>query len=205
MCCESGAPADDGVTRHALVRATFVASLAFALLTPRAAAQEAGARLSGLLVSEGDGTPVSGAVVSLVDVNDAVLWETLSDGRGAFGLPAPSPGAYRVRVARIGYESWISPPIRIASAAESRTLRFEIPVRPVPLPELMVTEQNDCPTTPEERRGAFELYESVLPILASVSHAEDLGALLLRMVRPVKVCRRGNFRYVQDTATVVVP
>ncbi|MYE34669.1 MAG: carboxypeptidase regulatory-like domain-containing protein [Gemmatimonadales bacterium] len=175
-------------------------------LTPLAlpvAAQERGARLSGILVSERDGTPVDGAIVSLVGLDDAVLGETLSDGRGAFNLPLPPPGAYRVVVARIGYDSWTSGSIRIDSAQATGPLRLEIPVQPIPLPELMVTEQTDCPTTPEERQRAFDLYESVVPILASVSHTEDIGHLRMRIVRPIKEWRRGQFLYGYDTTAVV--
>ena len=192
------------LTRYACVGAILAASLALVLLAPTVAAQERGARLPGILVAEDDGAPVDVAVVSLVDGDGVVVWETLSNASGAFGLPMPPPGTYRVRVARIGYESWTSGPIRIDSA-QSGPLRFEIPVRPVPLPELRVTEQNDCPTTPEERRLAFELYESVLPILATVSDTEDLGRLRMRLVRPVKEWRRGQFLYGYDTTTVVVP
>lgn len=193
------------LTRYARVRAIPAASLAFALLAPAVAAQEPGARLPGILVSEGDGAPVDVAVVSLVDADDTVVWETLSSASGAFSLPLPPAGTYRVRVARIGYDSWTSGTIRVTSAAEPPTLRLEIPVRPIPLPELLVTEQNDCPTTPQERRRAFELYESVLPILATVSRTEDLGRLRMRLVRPVKEWRRGQFLYGYDTTAVVVP
>lgn len=192
------------MTRSAGVRAILAASLAFALLAPAVAAQEPGARLTGILVSEGDGAPVDGAVVSLADLDDVVLWETLSSASGAFSLPLPPPGTYRVRVSRIGYDSWTSGPVRIDSAQASGPLRFEIPVRPVPLPELMVTEQNDCPTTPEERRRAFELYESVLPILASMSTAETGDSLLVRLERPVRIWKGGRFGYRRDTVTVMV-
>ena len=186
------------MTRYACVRAILAASLAFVPL----AAQEPGIRLTGVLVSEGDGAPVDGAVVSLDGPDGDVVWETLSNAVGAFNLPLPPPGTYRVRVSRIGYESWTSGPIRIDSAQTFGPLRLEIPVRPIPLPELMVTEQTDCPTTPEERRRAFELYESVLPILASVSHTEDIGDLRMRIVRPIKEWRRGQFLYGYDTTTV---
>ena len=190
--------------RYTFVRAAFAASLAFALLAPMVAAQESAARLTGILVSEGDGSPVDVAVVSLVQSDDPVVWETLSNASGAFSLPLPPAGTYRVRVSRIGYESWTSGPIFIDSAQASGPLRLEIPVRPVPLPELMVTEQNDCPTTPEERRRAFELYESVLPILASMSTAATGDSLLVSMERPVRIWRQGGFRYKQDTVTVMV-
>ena len=109
----------------------YAVALAFGLLAPAVAAQESGTRLSGTLVSEGDGAPVDGAVVLLVGGDDVVVWETLSSASGAFSLPLPPPGTYRVRVARIGYESWTSGTIRIDSAQASGPLRLEIPVRPV--------------------------------------------------------------------------
>lgn len=180
-------------------------SFGLALLAAPVAGQEPDARLSGLVVSAGDGTPVDGALVSLVDLDDSVFGETLSDVGGAFSLPAPPTGAYRIRVARIGYESWTSDTIRITPAQVLHTLRLEISVRPIPLPALLVTEQNDCPTTPEERRRAFELYESILPTLVSMSAQEVFDSLVVRMERPVRVWRRGDFRYAQDTVTVVVP
>ena len=195
------------MTRYALAlartRAILAAVLAFALLAPAVAAQETDARLTGILVSEGDGAPVDGAVVSLVGLDDVVVWETLSNGGGAFSLPLPPLGTYRVRVSRIGYESWTSGAIRIDAARASDPLRLEIPVRAIPLPELIVTEQHDCPTTPEERRQAFELYESVLPILASMSTASTGDSMLVRMERPVRIWERGKFRYTQDTVTVM--
>lgn len=189
---------------RALARAGMAAGIGLASLASPLTAQEAAARLTGLLVTEGTGAPVTGAIVALVDEGGAVLGETLSTEVGTFSLPQPPPGAYRVRVTRIGYESWASGILRLAPSTDPATLRFEVPVRPIPLPELSVTEKNDCPTTPEERRRAFELYESVLPILANVSSTEDLGVLRMRMVRPIKVWKRGRFRRSYDTATVVV-
>ncbi|WP_423924500.1 carboxypeptidase-like regulatory domain-containing protein [Candidatus Palauibacter sp.] len=132
---------------------------------------------------------------------EVVLGEALSDGRGAFNLPMPAPGVYRLRITRIGYESWASDTLHIATGGASRALRLHVPVQPIPLPELSVSEQNVCPTTPEERRRAFALYESVLPILATVSSTADLGTLQMRMIRPSVVWRRGAHRYQQDTAT----
>ena len=189
--------------RHALIRAVRVVSLGVAFATLPVAGQETGARLSGLLLTAGSGSPVTGAAIALVDSLDAVSGETVSNGLGAFSLPIPPPGIYRVRVTRIGYRPWASDTLRVATSTSSRTLRLEVSVRPVPLPELLVTEQSQCPTTPEERSRAFALYESVLPILASSSSTTDLGALRMRMVRPITVWKRGMRRYERDTAIVV--
>lgn len=174
------------------------------MLTPAVAAQEARARLSGLLLTEGSGVPVEGAHVRLVDPDDVAVAEDLSDARGAFNLLVPPPGVYRLRVARIGYESWASDTLHVDWSGESRTLRLEVPVQAISLPEMLVSEENVCPTTPEERERAFALYESVLPILATVSHTEDLGSLQMRMVRPVKYYfAQGTYRFRRDTVTVI--
>ncbi|WP_420462887.1 carboxypeptidase-like regulatory domain-containing protein [Candidatus Palauibacter sp.] len=196
---------------YALVWAVVVAGLGLLLLATPLSAQETDARLRGLVLTEGSGTPVEGAHIQLVELGDVVLREALSDDRGAFSLPLPPPGVYRLRVERIGYQSWASDTLHVAATSESRVLRFEVPVDPIPLPELSVSQQNTCPTTPEERRRAFALYESVLPALASSSSTADLGNLLVQAIRPIIVGkydywrRNGGRRFQQDTATVVVP
>ena len=147
---------------------------------------------------------MEGAHIRLVDPDELVVAEDISDPRGAFGLPMPPAGVYRLLVARIGYESWASDTLHVDWSGESRTLRFQIPVEPIPLPELSVSEENVCPTTPEERARAFALYESVLPILATVSHTADLGSLRMRIVRPIKYYfAQGTYRFRPDTVTVI--
>ena len=195
---------------HVVLRAAPAVGLGIGLMAAPLAAQEAEAYLRGLLLTRGSGTPVQGAHVELINPSDVVLDEVLSDQRGAFTLPMPAPGVYRLQVTRIGYQSWTSNTLHIASAGESRELRLEVPVQPIPLPELTVSERNTCPTTPEERRRAFELYQSVYPALVSSSPSADLGNLLVRMVRPIIVGkydywrRGGGRRFRQDTTTVIV-
>ena len=185
-----------GKTAPAAARAALLASLGLGLLALPAAAQETRPRLLGLLLTEGSGAPVEGAHIRLVDPDELVLAEDISDPRGGFSLPMPPAGVYRLLVARIGYESWASDTLHVDWSGESRTLRLDIPVEPIPLPELLVSEENVCPTTPELRARAFALYESVLPILATVSHAADLGALRMRIVRPVKYYyAQGTYRF----------
>ncbi len=197
-------PHKQGKTGPAAARAALLASLALGLFVPPVSAQEARPRLSGILLTEGTGAPVEGAHIRLVDPDELVVAEDISDPGGAFGLPMPPAGVYRLLVARIGYESWASDTLHVDWARESRTLRLDIPVEPIPLPELSVSEENVCPTTPEERAQAFALYESVLPILATVSHTADLGSLRMRIVRPIKYYfAQGTHRFRPDTVTVI--
>lgn len=196
---------------NATLRAVLVAGFGVGLSAAPLAAQESDAYLRGLLLTQGSGRPVQGAHIKLIDPDEVVLSEVLSDERGAFNLPMPALGIYRLQVTRIGYQFWTSDTLHIASAPESRELRLEVPVQPIPLPEMSVSERNTCPTTPEERQRAFEIYQSVQPALASSSPSADLGNLLVRMVRPVIVGkydywrRGGGRRFQQDTTTVVVP
>ena len=190
--------------RSALARSALVAALGLQLMAFPLGAQEVGRRLSGLLLTEGSGAPVEGAHIRLVDPADSVRAEALSDAQGAFSLPMPPAGVYRLLVARIGYQSWASDTLHVDWASESRSLRLDIPVEPIPLPELSVSEENVCPTTREQRERAFALYESVLPILSTVSHTEDLGSLRMRIVRPIKYYfAQGTYRFRRDTVTVI--
>ena len=78
-------------------------------------------------------------------------------------------------------------------------------VRPIPLPDLLVTGQSICPTSPEELRRAFELYEAVLPALTSAASTADLRDLQVRMMRPGVLLSRGGRRFNADSMTVAVP
>src|SRR4029077_13573763 len=65
----------------------------------------------------GVGTPVSGALVALLDTHDSVVAEELSTESGARVLRA-SPGVYRVRVRHIGYLPFVSGPVSLPRAGE---------------------------------------------------------------------------------------
>ena len=78
-------------------------------------------------------------------------------------------------------------------------------IRPIPLPELLVTGRSICPTTPAELRQAFELYETVLPALTLAASTADLRNLQVRMMRPTVLMSRGGRTFNANSMTVVVP
>src|SRR4029077_2169307 len=65
----------------------------------------------------GSGTPISGALVALLDGHDSVVAEGLSTESGARVLRV-APGVYRVRVRRIGYMPFISAPVSLPRESE---------------------------------------------------------------------------------------
>ena len=106
-----------------------------ALVFPsRATGQELTGRLSGT----SEEAPIAGALVALIDSAGRETARALSSPSGGFRLKAPSAGAYRIRVIRIGFLSWLSPPIALASG-ESREQRFTVEERIIRLADIEVT------------------------------------------------------------------
>src|SRR5688572_3399918 len=72
-------------------------------LAERAAAQTPG-EIAGIAVAA-DSTPVAGADVGLIGTSFA----TTTDASGQFRFRRIEPGAYRVRVSRLGYQTVVLP------------------------------------------------------------------------------------------------
>lgn len=90
-----------------LTRLGLIGGLVFPFVAaPLLSAQELTGRLNGA----SDSAAVAGALVILVDSTGKEIARTLSSPSGGFGVRAAGPGTYRIRVIRIGFASWISPP-----------------------------------------------------------------------------------------------
>lgn len=69
--------------------------------------------------------PLSGALVALIDAGNQVIVERLSPSAGITVLMAP-PGEYRVRVRRIGFRPFYTPPVTLPRS-EELLIRVESP------------------------------------------------------------------------------
>ena len=106
--------------------------------------------LRGRVIVEGSaGAPVDGALISLLADTGEPADAAFTDTLGIFLLQASAEGSYRVLIERIGFESWTSDPIPLAEA-ESRTVEFELPIRPVRLAALDVLVHRQCVDDPRE-------------------------------------------------------
>lgn len=151
-----------------LVRSSLLVLLLIVLgMLLLAAAPASAQSVRGVVVEAGSGEAVEGALVSLVDASSgAETSSTLTGTDGAYVLRATAAGEYRLRVERIGYETWVSGPFRLG-LGESVTRRLSIPVRAVSLAELEVAVESRCAPRPgagpalarawEEARKALEL------------------------------------------------
>lgn len=96
----------------------------------------------GQVVEEGTNGPVEGAMVVLLDLEQALVHRALTDASGAFILDAAHPGPHFLRVDRIGYESLVTPRFDVPVAGTFQ--RVTVPIRPVELAGIEVEGARRC-------------------------------------------------------------
>ncbi len=131
-----------------------------------------GQTVRGTVVSEGDEAPIEGAFASLVDPEGRAVDGLLTNAQGHFQLSARSPGAYRVSVARIGYESWTSEPLELASN-EIRSVRYVIPIEAVRLAEIDVEVHRQCVADPDQERQVWRVWDEARKALETAAFAQS--------------------------------
>ncbi|HJR42376.1 MAG TPA: carboxypeptidase-like regulatory domain-containing protein [Gemmatimonadaceae bacterium] len=153
--------------RHAL---SVIAILSVAL-PPVADAQV----VRGRVLEQTTATPVSGAVVTLLDGEARRVASTLSSDEGRFAVTAPASGEYTLEVKRIGVRRVMTPPFSLAPGA---TLERDVEVATIPAvqPEVRVSGRSLCGTKLEEGPALAELWEDLRAALtaARVTQQERL-------------------------------
>ncbi len=85
------------------------ASLALVTSALPAAAQ---VRLTGRVIDDDSGRPVSGARIEISDFAGYKLAQVSTDSSGSFAYPLRRPGTYRLRVSRVGFRVTDTPELR---------------------------------------------------------------------------------------------
>lgn len=93
-------------------------------------ADEATGKVTGS-VKDPDGAVVSGAAVSLVHTNQAVVRATVTDGEGSFTLENISPGDYQLNVERPNFIQYRS----AVKVTQGKTTEIEVELELVPIAE----------------------------------------------------------------------
>ena len=107
----------------------------------------AGQQVVGHAVRDIDGTPVSEALIILLDDQGQERARTVTSPSGGFELHPPGAGRYRLRLLRIGQGGWETPPFEVAGDQVSRPT-FRVPDRPFELPELSTSARRpNCAVT----------------------------------------------------------
>lgn len=157
---------NNGLIRRRLGPAGLGLSIALATGTPVDAQS-----LRGRVLAEGATGPVEGAFITLTDSTGRRVDSGLSDSGGYYLLRAGA-GSYVLRVERIGFETWTSPPVEIR-AGEDRTLELSIPVRPVRLAELDVRVHTGCLDQRDDGSAIWQVWDEARKALETAVFADE--------------------------------
>lgn len=130
-------------------------------------------------VEIGAGDRLAGALVALVDANDRIVSEMLSNARGQVTLRA-NAARYRVRVRRIGYRPFYSSTVDVPQSAEV-VIRVESPR--VVLASMVVSARAHCGRIDADAEVLSQAWEEISKALrASQLTSTDLSAIGQAMV-----------------------
>lgn len=138
--------------------------------------------ISGQLLDEITGRPISGGFVILLGDSAVQHTRTLTDPQGRFTLEAPGAGRYRLQSAVIGVKSKISEPIDVA-VEETVEFTFVIPAISITLPTMVVRGNRACRTRRKASVAALTLWEEAQKALDAVAWTEEQGTLRHRLVQ----------------------
>jgi hypothetical protein len=127
--------------------------------------------IRGELVEETLGAPIEGAFVVLVDTEGEQVVAMLTNAVGRFVLEAPSPGRYRLKAERIGYESYTSPDLDL-ELGQMLDYRMTMPVRPVELAQISVEGERQCNIRKAEGERVAAVWEEARKALTTAVWTE---------------------------------
>jgi hypothetical protein len=142
--------------------------------------------------------------MSLVNASGERVARRLTSAGGRAQLVAPSGGSFRVRAERIGFEPFVSDPIRLDSGAVMQyTLRF--PSRRVALPRMTITSASECRIGGDEGGRAATLWAEARKALeaSELTAEQSLVVAELRSYRNLRNTFGFKIREVADTVRVL--
>jgi len=132
--------------------------------------------VTGLVVDSLTGVPAVGAIVALATPEGRRLGAVQAGPDGRYRLTAPSAGAFRLRVDRIGFEGWQSPVFDLG-ATETRTLDVRLSVRRVDLDAVAVEGTAQCTVNPDAAPRTLATWEEIRRALTLSDLAQRHGAI----------------------------
>ena len=135
---------------------------------------------------------VPGAMLYLLDENGASAATTMSSMSGAYQLTAESPGVYRIRVERIGFEGTVSPPIRLEDG-DVYSYRVEASTDPIELQAIAVrADEGRCDVKPAIGEATYTLWNEARKALAATRWTVESGTLIFEQTLFARLVRAGD-------------
>ncbi|MCG6954758.1 MAG: carboxypeptidase-like regulatory domain-containing protein [Gemmatimonadetes bacterium] len=172
-------------------RAAFVLVLALMRTLPAT-----GQVVRGVVLEETAGRPIEGAMVVVMDGEGHVAARILTDAAGRFVTKLPQPGAYRVRVDRIGYTSVTTDPFDVPGAGTFR--RILVPIHPVELAGLDVSGAKRCEVRPEVGRATAIVWEEARKALEAAAWTLETDRYRYQLLHFVRYLDRDGRRTLEE-------
>lgn len=169
--------------------------MAFAPL--RGAAQP----IVGIVVEEGTGAPIHGAMAILFDSTGAQVSSALSNATGRFLLRAEQPGLHYITVERIGYADWTTD--RFEPQPGGGPLTIRVPVQAVRLQGLDVSAGRRCEVRPEEGKATARVWEEVRKALAAEAFTRAASLYRYTLIRYQRKLDRRGRKTIEHTAGIM--
>lgn len=155
--------------------------------------------VSGVVVEQGAGTPVAGAMVLLFDSSGTEADHVLTDAAGRFVVNAEANGLHHIEVERIGYADWIGDPFRPTDL--EALLTIEVPIEAESLEEIVVSAERRCRAMPEGGPATARVWEEARKALAAEVYTRRTGSYLYRLRRFERSLDRNARNVLDETVT----
>lgn len=167
-----------------------------ALVPLRAAAQP----VVGVVVEEGTGTPVPGAMVILYDGSGTLVDRVLSNATGRFVMRAEVAGPHYITVERIGYANWTTDPFEPEAGAELMVI--QVPVEAIRLAGLDISSGRRCEVRPEEGMATARVWEEVRKALSVEEYTRQTGLYRYTLARYERTLDRDAEEVLREDTTI---
>ena len=150
----------------------------------------------GVVFEENTETPIAGAMVVLIDVNEGPVDRALTNVAGDFQTSADHPGRYRIRVDRIGYASLTTDTFDVGVQGAVR--RIEVPIEPVRLRGLDVSGGRRCEVRPEDGRVTARVWAEARKSLEAAAWTQSTGVYRYTLLHYVRDLDRDGERIMKE-------
>lgn len=150
-----------------------------------------------------DSTPVTGAIVSLVDTSGATIDRVLSSSIGSYTVRAPHEGRYLVRVLRIGFTAFASAPFELRAGAFADFTPV-LPDTPIVLNDIEVSSGSGCGGDNAQAGTIATLLEEVRKAFGSVDLALRDRTLRFEVGHAVRRLDKNSMVTAQDSSTSIM-
>lgn len=115
-----------------------LALLVGAAASPSLAAAQ---RISGRVLDARADLPIPGVQVLVLGTADSVVARALTGGDGRFAVEVPAPGAYRIALGRMGYDSVVVEDVEVPAEGPDPVVEIRVEPRAIGLDPIRVTRQ----------------------------------------------------------------